>query len=194
MGTYMKLHVEKRVGGKWVHVPDPKAQPKASSRSFRSGPSDWHTDRQQQDYDLMAFLVGTRNYDHFKPVAEWRSAPEDLSEELMRVAENHLDGGPTWILVSEIRAYDLDQKVSRPARLYSVEELAEKGWLGNRDGKPYLDISRRGYDGEIEQEGYTLQEFPIRQFVEGFIKGELVEIEEAAGVPPEDIRLVLFFE
>lgn len=200
MGTNMRMHVEKRVGGQWVHVPDPTAPPAkpAVARDglpasyFEPCPHDWYDSRLLQCYDLMAVLGDARNYDGFKPIAAWRGLPEDVTDEVRVASEWGSEVYPTWLLVSEIKAYDFDQMVSKPARLYSADEIQQLGWLGNGPGQSYLDISRRDHYGKY-RDGHTPQDFPVRQFVAQFLDEHLPEIEKAAGVPPEDIRLVLLF-
>jgi len=183
----MSLHVEKKVGDKWVYVHAPGKPPQVANRE--TPPIDWYGDIRYHSYDTMALLADVRNYDGIKPIARWRGMPAAASAELL-AAFDWCDTGAHWVTLAEIKAYDYDQLITKPSRWMSAEELAKLGW----NTAPFLDIvRRRGLHNEVP-EGYTLQSFPVRQFVDDFLDTFLPTVENECSCAPADIRLVMWFD
>jgi len=188
----MTLHVEKRTDAGWVFVPSPVPD-RPLGPCGELHPSDWYYDRSGRSYDDMAFLTGIRNEDGFVPVSkEWRGQPTDATPELLAAIDWMMEGSPTWLMLDEIKRYDLDQTVSKPVRVYSPEELKARGWLGNGDGTPYVDIQSRRKFGWSED--YALRDIPVRDLVATFFENVIAPIEEACNAKPEDIRLTFWFD
>jgi hypothetical protein len=181
MGLSMSVWVEKRVGDRWVFLPAP---------SVKDG--DWFHGHYPRD--AAGVIAGMS--DNYKPAVEWRPLPDDLSPELRQVADWCIEENGMWLLLSELEAYDFDQPVLKMSRIYSPEELAERGWLGNGDGTPYDDVQRHRTGKELERQiadGYVERAYPVRTQVRPLF--EVMEnIRKAtAGVPSDQIRLVVGF-
>lgn len=194
MGTSMYLHVEKRVGDKWIYVHAPQKPPQVADRT--TPPIDWYMSMHYQCYEDMAVLAGVRNYDGIKPITKWRGLPTDASAELLAAKEWACETGGHWVTLAEIKAYDYNQQISVPVKWYSAEMLAKRGWKT----EPFLDIRRHkklcGKDGVPSgvPEGYTLKSFPVREFVGFFLDVFLPTVEQACQTEPENIRLVMWFD
>lgn len=117
MGTDIHFYVERREGDKWVSCDiwefdewhDEEEGPAQLTvrygKHFYDGCS----------YDTFAILADVRNGygfagvdtgDGFVPIAAPRGLPDDLSPQLKMEADRFLDHTPSWLLVSEIMAYD----------------------------------------------------------------------------------------
>lgn len=190
MGTSMHLHVEKRVGDEWVYVHAPGKPPQVASRDVP--PIDWYCSAHLQSYDTMALLANVRNYDGIPPIAKWRGMPADASQELLAAFDWAVEAGGHWVTLAEIKAYDYTQQITKPTKWISAEQLAEWGWKI----EPYLDITRRRglVNGDVP-EGYTLQPYPVRQFVDDFLDNFLPTVEaECLNTSEDNIRLVMWFD
>lgn len=117
MGTDIHFYVERREGNKWVSCDTWEAD---KWHDNEDGPAPmtvpygkhFYDDR---SYDTFAILADVRNGagfagvdtgDGFVPIAAPRGLPDDLSPELKAETERYLDHTPSWLLVSEIMAYD----------------------------------------------------------------------------------------
>src|SRR5262245_53115737 len=121
MGLSMYVWVEKRVGDRWVFLPSPDRKD-----------GDWFFNHYPRD---AAGVLGGMEINYKPVVGEgWRPMPDDLSSELKDAAMWCISESATWLLFSELEAYDFEQPVVKMSRIYSPEELAKLGWLGNGDG------------------------------------------------------------
>lgn len=75
-----------------------------------------------RNYDLFAILANVRNGsgfagcdtgDGFIPIVEPRGLPADLSPQLRAEAGRYLEHTPSWLLISEIMAYDWTQVTTK---------------------------------------------------------------------------------
>ncbi len=189
MGTAMNLFVEKRnADGRWEYVHAPGQPPRVANRT--EPPIDWYHDAHLQSYDTMAFLAGVRNNDDMPELLpKWRGVPEDASEELKAAYEWNLEAA-TWVLLSEIKGFDLDQLVWKPARKYSDETIASSRARGYE--LPEYDIQSRRSDGSIPAD-YELRQFPYREVLDEF-DALIPFIETACDTTPDNIRLVMWFD
>lgn len=191
MGTSMRLHVEKRLDDKWVYVHAPGKPRQVADRT--TPPIDWYCSAHLQSYETMALLANVRNYDGIPPIAQqWRGMPADASAEVLAAFDWAIEAGAHWVTLAEIKAYDYTQQITKPTKWISAEQLAESG----SKIEPYLDITRRC--GLVNCEvpvGYTLQPYPVRQFVSDFLDTFLPTVEaECHNTSPENIRLVMWFD
>ena len=119
MGTDIHLYVERRDGDKWVSCdtwePDEDADDERVFPKTVPYEKRYYTDR---NYDLFGILADVRNGrgfagvdtgDGFIPIAEPRGLPSDLSPELAAEAAHCMEHTPSWLLLSEIMAYDWEQ-------------------------------------------------------------------------------------
>ena len=88
-----------------------------------------------RNYDSFGCLFGWQNYAHFRPIAEGRGLPPDVSSEVKEDCERY-DGeeaGTTWISWAEIKAIDWEEESEQAdSRIHRYErndqgELIYKG-------------------------------------------------------------------
>lgn len=146
MGTDIHLYVERRVGDKWVSCdkwePDEYREENEPERKTVRFGNHYYSDR---NYNLFGILADVRNGrgfagvdmgDGFIPIAEPRGLPGDLSPELAVEVKHHLEHTPTWLLLSEIMAYDWEQ-VSTCRGIVSAHQYAKwSGWNRGRGEAP----------------------------------------------------------
>ncbi len=185
MGTSMHLHVEKRVGDKWVYVHAPNKPPQVATREIP--PSDWYNDAGHQSYDTMALLANVRN-EGIKPIASWRGLPTDASAEVKAAFDWCMEGGANWVTLAEIKAYDYTREATRAVKLFPAEERA------GCKTEPFLDIQSVRWFEMHHAEGYVLQSLPVGQLVEDFLDTFLPTVETACMTEPENIRLIMWFD
>ena len=186
MGTEMQMFVEKFVDGRWVYVHTPDHPPRVAN--LTESPIDWYYEGGFHNYDTMSFLCGVRNNDEI-PVIEpkWRKMPEDASEELKAAYEWNLDSGVHWLTLAEVKAYDFDQLVWKPARVLKPD-LVKPG------EEPDYDIQSRDHNGKIRIKGYELRQFPVRRLCTEFLEKLLPKIETVCNTTPDNIRLIMWFD
>lgn len=120
MGTDIHFYVERFEAGRWVSCdtwePDEYWDKERGGAAPLTVPYGKHF-YDSRNYDLFAMLANVRNGrgfagtdtgDGFNYIAEPRGLPDDLSPKLAREAE-HCDHTPSWLLVSEIMAFDWTQ-------------------------------------------------------------------------------------
>jgi hypothetical protein len=123
MGTDIHFYVERRVSsGEWVSAdtwePDEYWEKDgtygAVPLTVRFGKHFYDA----RNYDLFAILADVRNGsgfagcdtgDGFNVIAQPRGLPDDMSPELAEYARRRCDHTPSWLLVSEIMAFDWTQ-------------------------------------------------------------------------------------
>ncbi|WP_297153093.1 hypothetical protein [Thermogemmatispora sp.] len=74
-----------------------------------------------RNYDAFGCLFGVKNYANFRPVAQGRGLPEDVSPEVQAEYERWGDGafGTSWITWAEIKAIDWEEPAELPdARIH----------------------------------------------------------------------------
>jgi hypothetical protein len=113
-----------------------------------------------RNYVVFAVLAGVRNRQNIKPISEPRGLPDDLSEEARRSAERG-DHSHSWLLLSEVRAYDWASGFMESGLVDAYESLRlfEKGapqaWCQGRGGK---QVSTEEMKAQIARSGLTLAE------------------------------------
>lgn len=131
MGCDIHMAVEVRRNGKWERALPPEharvpCEVEEARRgdpwSVRRAEVEWFTDRR---YALFGALAGVRNYD-VSPIAEPRGLPNDVSEEVRKLATYDYDNPGdvqlgdhsfTWLTLDEVLAYDWNQKMPDGAPL-----------------------------------------------------------------------------
>jgi hypothetical protein len=65
-----------------------------------------------RDYDAFGCFFGIRNYAHFRPIAEGRGLPQDVSEQVRQEAEKQGDAafGHTWMDWNDIKQIDWEER------------------------------------------------------------------------------------
>ena len=108
MGTDIHLRVQKRKDSvsPWEFVEDVDKN---------GEPVEWHTER---CYDAFAILADVRNHWGFNSIAPRRGIPEDIivSDDLYLG-----DHSASWLLLSEIEAFDWFQDVEKSAELSALQ-------------------------------------------------------------------------
>ena len=190
MGTDIYPVVEVRQGdGPWTAVLPPG----------ECGYSSWDFGR---SYDSFAVLAGVRNGvgfagidtgDGFKPISKRRGLPEDRH---LRNKENYGEYGHSWLLVSEILAYDWEQKTKK------------RGWIPKAQADPPDGPNASGPDCAHEwklahaaavygdaREDFVQAEWEVTyREACGSIFRFIGMIQEALpGVDPERIRIIFGF-
>jgi hypothetical protein len=186
MSSSMRLHVEKLEGNRWVAVPSPFGPPR------RNGPpTDWYSSAGRRDYDTIAILTNVGNADGFQPVDALIGLPADLSETVTKalpwLAE---DSTVRRLLLSQLKAYDWEQDVTKVARTFSPDELKERGWLGDGTERPYIDIQSHRWE-LWQQRGYQEIALPVKDLA-GDLFELIAKIEEITATEPTKIRLIFW--
>lgn len=181
MGVSLHLFVERREGDGWVFVP--------------SSDRDWFSNHYGRTSAQL--LTGFCDNDGYKPVVDWRQFPADASSGLIEATGWRIDcDSCTWLLLSELESYDFDQSVTLMSRIYTHDELRERGWLGNGDGTPYDDVQRHRSGNELRHQfadGYVERQYPVRSQMRDLF--EVIQNIRTAlpDVPSDQIRLTAFF-
>lgn len=139
MGTDIHFYVERRENGAWVSCDtwepseyDDHALIVPCSKQFYDN----------RNYDLFAMLANVRNGRGFagittglgfNPITEPRGLPNNLSPE-MQIEIKNLEHTPSWLLVSELMAYDWTQTTTKRG---VVSEAQYVDWIAWRrtDGR-----------------------------------------------------------
>ena len=149
MGCDIHMHVEKHNGTAWVHVPknDPDHY-------------DWSEWDLPRNYNLFGILANVRNGwgfagcdtgDRFKPISEPRGLPDDISTGLNRInmgLDRRDDKSAwlgdhsfSWLLLSEVLAYDFEQVTKRRGwvsleqyRAFKATGEPPTSWSGGASG------------------------------------------------------------
>lgn len=103
-----------------------------------------------RDYDAFGCFFGIRNYAHFRPIAEGRGLPHDVSEKVKQEAEKYGDDvfGHTWISWNDIKQIDWEEKSAH------IDERVHK-YMRNEQGRFYLQ-SKAAWEKEFaERVGYS---------------------------------------
>lgn len=100
MGTDIFSAVEVFDGTKWHQVKD-KLFPSYTFGTFTSEPFD------QRNYGMFGFLSDTMNYSYVPPIAQARDWPEN--QECFQPCEDYDRWGRSWLLLSELLAFDYSQ-------------------------------------------------------------------------------------
>lgn len=127
MGCDIHMAVERRENGRWVRVMPPveardpwlvewAAKQPADNWSHKRAEVTWYSDR---NYDCFAVLADVRNNGHITPIATPRGFPDDLSDGVRALLDENRpddcddvwmgDHSHTWLLLSEVLAYDWDK-------------------------------------------------------------------------------------
>lgn len=133
MGTDIHFYVERMVSGKWVSCDTWEAdefEPKRKMVPYGGRFCD------SRNYDLFAILADVRNGrgfagmktgEGFVPISEPRGLPADMSPELQ--AESDMcDHTPSWLLVSEIMAFDWTQRTRKSGVVDAQEFYRWRNW------------------------------------------------------------------
>jgi hypothetical protein len=186
MGCDIHLVVERRNGdGRWQRVlPPPEAYDPWLKEMAEKEPNDryysdrvkyvWYNDR---NYNLFAILADVRNGFDFKPIAQPRGLPDDLSEEVNALANpsdddddsNDIwlgDHSHSWLTVRELLDYDWEQATMEGGWVdpWNFELWRQRGegkpdaWCGGVSGGSIEHISPREMahkidSGDIQWEG-----------------------------------------
>lgn len=191
MNSSTYIYVERREAGRWTYVLPPGAPPVEFGWSA-SQPMDWLGEAWRYHRDLQHVLfAGAYNLDNFPSVTtEWRNRPDAISPEAVE-ALTHTNEGCSWILLSELKRYDFDQKALMVVRRSTSEQIAADG----RKGTPGEIVDIQSHRWKAWQEaGYEESLVPVRDCVPDLIA--LIELIErsCAGTPDEDVRLLFWFE
>ena len=153
MGCDIHSHVEVRREGQWDATDD---------LAFDG-----------RDYGLFGFLADVRNYSHSPVIAEPRGLPDDVDleadEREFYVGDGH---SASWLLLSELLAYDYEQVF----------------W----DRRITREVSPGHFDGAalaLEGEG---EHVTLRAFLGEWFFRRLDELALLGA--PEDIRIVFWFD
>lgn len=173
MGTDIHLYVERREGGEWVSADtwEPDEYSELAPKPL-SVPFDAHF-YGERNYDLFAILADVRNGvgfagvptgTGFNVIAQPRGLPTDLSPQLAHEAEAYLDHTPSWLLLSEILAFDWTQTVTKQAWCNGPNYAGWNEWARARGDGP------NEYSGGVSGGGVRhVDEAQMKQLV-----GELV--------------------
>ncbi|WP_052890913.1 hypothetical protein [Thermogemmatispora carboxidivorans] len=84
-----------------------------------------------RNYDAFGCLFGVKNYANFRPVAEGRGLPTDVSPEVRAAYERWGDEifGASWITWAEIKAIDWEEPAELPDARIHCYRRAEDGSL-----------------------------------------------------------------
>ena len=138
MGTDIHLYVEHRVDGKWASADVWEPSKYEDDKTILTVPYGKHF-YDNRNYDLFAILAGVRNGrgfagidtgDGFVPIAEPRGLPDDMSPEMLKESE-HLDHTPSWLLLSELLAYDWTRTTTKRGWINGPQML---DWYDKRCG------------------------------------------------------------
>src|ERR1700683_1719976 len=95
MGTDIHTYVERRINGKW--------------EAGRELQNEVFGDR---NYDVFGFLANGRNICAVPAIAAPRGLPDDVSDFVRNAYQPaHQEHTPSWLLASELLAFDYDQPV-----------------------------------------------------------------------------------
>lgn len=138
MGTDIHFYVERNVDDKWLSCDTWETEEylDEGEAPYKSVP--WGKRYYDgRNYDLFAILADVRNGsgfagvktgDGFSVISEPRGLPVDMSDELREEAGRRLEHTPTWLLVSEIMAFDWTQVTTKRGIVSAREFLAWRAW------------------------------------------------------------------
>lgn len=144
MGTDIHFYVERREGSRWVSCDtwEPYEYLDEGEVPYNSVPYGKHL-YSVRNYDLFAILADVRNGrgfagvktgEGFVPISPPRGLPDDLSPELAAEAARRMEHTPSWLLVSEIMAFDWTQTTTKTG-LVSVDEFCRWRAWGRSKGE-----------------------------------------------------------
>lgn len=196
MGCDIHLHVEKKVNGKWVEVPD--------------------VGYDNRNYKVFAILANVRNgYGFagcptgrgFKSISEPKGLPDDASKEVKEHSESWgVDGhSHSYLTLKELEAYDWDQVtwlqgvINANEYLVFKKEGRPRGWSGGVFGANVRNISQEQMEAEIKAgtadcNTYCSVEWRVtyRECAQHFIEDMFPKMR-ALG-KPENVRIVFWFD
>jgi len=138
MGCDIHLRVERKIDGVWrkINPPEEAQDPWLKEQASKATESDnyyaqaaeetWYDDRSYKCFSILANVrngygaAGVDTGDTFIPISEPRGFPEDLGPDLIKDIEQYEDGEKgwwpgdhsfSWLLVSELLAYDWQRKI-----------------------------------------------------------------------------------
>ena len=143
MGCDIHMAVERRIGDRWERVlpPESARDPWLVSQAAKAGDdgwmAKWYPKRAEvtwyggRNYTLFGVLAGVRD-SNVVPIAEPRGLPDDMSPDVVALIEDYDsddidlgDHSQTWLLLSEILAYDWDQPYTADG-VVGLREFAER--------------------------------------------------------------------
>ncbi|MFB7268402.1 hypothetical protein ACFCXH_40670 [Streptomyces nojiriensis] len=153
-----------------------------------------------RSYDAFGCLFGVRNYAGFRPLAEGRGLPPDVTDEV----RDHYEGAPdlfrspSWIGWEELVAVDWDEPaLTVDARVHEYRYSVEHGLL--KSGKSFRNLDGRSEGDEWIQEGKIMRvermtrREAVRQDGEwGPVWATMKALADVHG--PEYVRLVAWFD
>ncbi|MCB5169129.1 hypothetical protein LG634_30515 [Streptomyces bambusae] len=153
-----------------------------------------------RNYDAFGCLFGVRNYAGFRPLAEARGLPADVSEEVRRDYESFPDlhHSASWIGWEELAAVDWDEHALTPDnRVRTYRHSPEHGWY--QSGKALRDLAGRS-EGDEWTEGDVLMRVGRMTRREAVQEGgewspvwaTMKALSDVHG--PEYVRLVVWFD
>lgn len=203
MGCDIHPYVEmKGDDGKWHAVKPAGNDP----RWAKPEDIEWDFNR---SYHSFSVLAGVRNSDEYRPIAEPRGIPEDASQEVKDESERWDSDGHShsWLSLSEILAYDWDQKVTNTGIVGESEfkSFMEKGepesWCGGVGGGNVKHITnsemkRIVMEGRAEgDEAFYYTELTWETKVKDYCGTLLSFVESLKKLgDPERIRVVFWFD
>lgn len=194
----------------WVEVRDPGCNDVGPWKMSTYSPELW------RNYDMFAILANVRNGhgfagvktgESFNPICEPKGVPEDASPEyLAEVEQWDADGhSHSWFTVQELLDYDWNQETQKQGWCSASEYLVfkEKGaptsYSGGVMGGQIKHVSNEEMDRLIESgqstvNHYTLVKWKIKykDHCQQLLEEVLPKLRELG--PPEDVRLVFFFD
>ncbi|MFJ6370219.1 hypothetical protein ACIQK5_18855 [Streptomyces virginiae] len=111
-----------------------------------------------RNYDVFGSLFGVRNYAGFRPLAEGRGLPPDVTTEV----RDHYESAPdlfhsaSWIGWDELSAVDWDEPaLTHDARVHEYRYSPEHGWYAS--GKSFQNLDGRSEGDEWIREGRLMR-------------------------------------
>ncbi len=160
-----------------------------------------------RDYDAFGCFFGVRNYAHFRPVAEGRGFPQDVSERVKQEATQYGDDifGSTWMNWNDIKQLDweeksenIDERIHRYVRNEQGELHFEGKGLWEREFAERVGYNQCIKDQEQEWDlGDVVyrREYMKRKDVKGSWEVVFTVLEQLARrYGDEHVRLVVWFD
>lgn len=124
MGCDIHFYVEKKDGDKWVSAD--KWTPSRWDGSLEVKHEDSFYD--DRNYILFSVLADVRNFrdTRINPISEPRGVPDDATQEVRDAVFFYGDHSHSWLLVSEIEAYDWNQDIEDNGSSFNIKDRCMK--------------------------------------------------------------------
>lgn len=157
--------------------------------------------RARRNYEMFGCLFGVRNRGNFKPIAEGRGLPGDVSDEAKKDEEFCGGKDHTWISYKEIKNINWEERAVKPSVSYVEFKKNPDGSLSETEscGEGLTEEEKvKVYSGlSVEKNGYIY--FPEVLRRESCLSKEwrlLFDIMRLLSdeYEPEGVRLVVWFD